>query len=154
MNSERSERSARYAELLVGWFEPTDEALATFAAPATLDQPVRMLTMLRFRDRSTSAVNGDDALEDRASSDALDGFGEFAEMLGEQLAAVGARSVFYAEAEQIVIGHPDERWDLVSIIEYPSRQAWLEVVNGADFQALEPQRIAGLADMRLVVMPS
>lgn len=157
MNPEPSAHSSAPA---LGSLRATDDALAAFGDPATLDQTVCILAMLRFRGGAPTpaqpGVEGevDNTATPSAATVTMDAFGEFVEMLEVEMAATQARSVFYADVDQVVIGHPEEHWDLVTIVEFPTRQACLDIVNGAAFQAMEQKRLAGLADMRLVVMPS
>ncbi len=53
-----------------------------------------------------------------------------------------------------MIGPPEPEWDLVVIVEYPSAQAFLEMVSSADYLEAHRLRAAGVADSRLAASTS
>lgn len=108
---------------------PTADQIRTFVS-ASIEGPVLMLNLLRF-----NAEGG------RAE------YLRYAERARPHLARVGARVVFHASAKATVIG--EDAWDEVLIVEYPSRQAFLDMIGDADYQAATEHRTRALADSRL-----
>ena len=108
---------------------PTPEQMQVFMS-APLEGPVLMVNLLRFK-----AEGGREA------------YLEYGKRVQPHLARVGARLVFHASAKATVIG--DDSWDEVLIVEYPSRQAFLDMVRDADYQAAAEHRTRALADSRL-----
>ena len=59
------------------------------------------------------------------------------------LEGVGGRVVFQGAAAPVVIG--TESWDLVLLVEYPTRGAFLEMIQSAEYQAIAHLRTEALA---------
>jgi uncharacterized protein (DUF1330 family) len=45
----------------------------------------------------------------------------------------------------LMLGEVEELWDMVAIVEYPSRAAMLQMVQSPEYQAITKHRDAGLA---------
>jgi hypothetical protein len=43
-----------------------------------------------------------------------------------------------------MIGTVDPMWDVVALVEYPSRKAFLEITRAPEFHEIEKHRFAGL----------
>ena len=114
------------------------EALMTGADP---DEPVIMLNLLRFKERADGideGVSGREAYERYAAATA------------PFLAGVGGRLLVGADARQMVVGPEALEWDMALMVEYPSRQKFLEMASDADYQRVHEHREAALADSRLI----
>ena len=57
---------------------------------------------------------------------------EYAEAVGPLLDRVGGRVLYAGEAAAPVIG--PSKWDLVLLVEYPTRRAFLEMVGSREYQ--------------------
>lgn len=125
--------------------EPTGDQLRAFAAGAAGIAPITMLNLLRYR---AQADYGPHASE--AACTGREAYGRYAEAVAACLAAVGARVVFAGAAADSLIGPPDERWDDVLLVEYPSGQALLTMLGSPQYRAIGHHRQAALADSRLV----
>lgn len=113
--------------------DPTPDQIRVLAAEArTNDQPVVMTNLLRFA--------GD---EGRAS------YAAYTAHALEHIERVGARIVYSGEAGAAVIG-PDPWWHTIVLVEYPSRQAFLDMVMHPGYQAFTHLRTAALEDARLI----
>jgi len=98
------------------------------------DGPVVMLNLLRFSPDGGAERYGD--------------YGAAAAPILEKL---GARIVFSAAASPALIGPQEsERWDFVLLVEYPSRQAFLDMVASPEYQEVSHLRTEALDDSRLV----
>jgi len=53
--------------------------------------------------------------------------------------------------DSLVVGEADELWDIVVILEYPSREKFLELISSPEAQLLQVHRTAGLAGQMLLV---
>lgn len=58
------------------------------------------------------------------------------------LERAGGRLVFQGEASAALLG--DRSWDLVLLVEYPTRRAFLEMIQSADYQAIAHLRTEAL----------
>jgi uncharacterized protein (DUF1330 family) len=100
------------------------EGLAALASRAG-EGPVTMLNLLRFRP---------DGGRER--------YEEYGAAVAPLLEKVGARVAFLGEATLALIG--DASWDLVLLVEYPTRQAFLDMVGSEEYRAIEHLRSEAL----------
>lgn len=67
------------------------------------------------------------------------------------LASIGARLLWQGAPTSVVIGDDEaDRWDAVVLVEYPSRQAFLDMVSSPEYQAIAGRRSQALVDSRLI----
>ena len=99
------------------------EALAAFVARAT-EGPVRMLNLLKF------------------TSSGAESYLRYGEATRPLLAKAGAHIVYAGRPAELLIGEPE--WDLLVLVEYPSRGAFLEMVSSPEYRAIEHLRHGAL----------
>ena len=102
-------------------------------AMAPDDGPVTMLNLLKFKQR---ADNGDGS-----GAQVYARYGDAAEQMVEER---GGRIVWQGRAEQTLIGEEAEDWDLVVLVEYPSRKTFIEMVSAPGYMKSHQHREAGL----------
>ena len=83
--------------------------------------PVRMLNLLKFKPDGGFAL-----------------YMQYGEATGPLLEKAGASVVYLGQPAELLIG--DEDWDLLAIVEYPTRNAFLQMVGSSDYQAIEHLR--------------
>jgi uncharacterized protein (DUF1330 family) len=123
------------------WIEPTPEQVAPLA-DSTDPSPIVMVNLLRFSERASAPdedVSGAEAYERYAAATA------------PFLAGVGGRVLVAAECRESVIGPDEAEWDMVALVEYPSREAFLAMVSNPGYLAIHPHRVAALEDSRLIL---
>lgn len=131
--------------------DPSSEAIATIAADAkTIDTPIRMLNLLKFRQTANYAEGQDPTGDDQPSTGAA-AYARYGATAMAEVAAVGGSLFYGAAADMTVIGPAEEQWDQVAIVEYPSRAAFLEMVAKPSYRAAVFHRTAGLADTRIIM---
>jgi uncharacterized protein (DUF1330 family) len=101
------------------------EGFASFAARTGEDSPVVMLNLLRFKP---------DGGRER--------YAEYGTAVTPLLEQAGGRAVFVGESALPLLG--DGRWDTVLLVEYPSRQAFLDMIASAEYQAIGHLRTEAL----------
>jgi uncharacterized protein (DUF1330 family) len=121
--------------------DPKPAQLRRLASTAE-SEPIVMVNLLRFRDRAA----GDDAGESGAEA-----YGRYAAAVAPLLERVGGRLLVAAACEESVIGPDQSEWDLVALVEYPSRAAFLEMVASAEYGEIGILRANALADSRLIL---
>ena len=101
-----------------------DQFQALMASPD--EGPVVMLNLLKFKEGEAESYMryGDSALA----------------MVAER----GGRVVWSGQAQQVLIGDPAADWDVVVLVEYPSRAAFIEMVSSPEYLAAHADREAGL----------
>ena len=63
---------------------------------------------------------------------------------------VGGEMIFMGPAQQTFIGPADAKWDVVALVYYPSREAFLRMIAMPDYEAATHHRRAGLAATQLI----
>lgn len=101
------------------------EGFAAFSARAGEDAPVVMLNLLRFKP---------DGGRQR--------YEEYGAAVAPLLAKVGGRIVQAGAPAPALIG--EDSWDLVALVEYPSRGAFLEMIGSSEYQAIGHLRTEAL----------
>jgi uncharacterized protein (DUF1330 family) len=119
---------------------PTTEqlqALANFPE----EGPVVMLNLLRFKDQADGIDEGVTGAEAYARYS-----------VGTQpfLEAVGGRLLMAVRPVQSVIGPTESEWDLMLLVEYPSRAKFIEMATNEEYLKVHAHREAALSDSRLV----
>ncbi len=104
---------------------PNEEGFAELTRRAG-EGPVTMLNLLAFRP---------DGGRER--------YAEYGAAVLPLLEGVGGRVVFQGMAGPVVLGA--DSWDLVVLVEYPSRAAFLEMVGSDEYQAIAHLRTEALA---------
>ncbi len=102
------------------------------------DNPVVMLNLLKFK---TETVNGE-------SGKAV--YQQYMKQAAPLLAKVGGRLVWKGTVENYIVAGESDRWDQVLLVEYPSRAAFLALVNMPAFQAIQALRSEALEDTVLI----
>jgi len=97
------------------------------------DGPVVMLNLLAFEP---------DGGEER--------YAEYAQATAPLLAGVGGRLLAAYRPAQTLIGEDD--WDLVALVEYPTRSAFLEMIGSPEYQAITHLRTESLRAAALLPM--
>jgi len=111
---------------------PTEEQMNAFLA-MDIEGPIHMLNLLKFKPdggRKSYAKYGENTLP--------------------LIQKHGGKVVYHAVGKAAVIG--DEQWDSIVIVEYPSRDAYLDMRKSDAYLAGKHLRTEALADSRLVCM--
>jgi uncharacterized protein (DUF1330 family) len=103
---------------------PSEEGFADLTSRAE-EGPVTMLNLLAFKP---------DGGRER--------YMEYGEAVFPLLEKAGGRVVFQGAAAPVVLG--DESWDLVLLVEYPTRRAFLDMVGSPEYQAIAHLRTEAL----------
>lgn len=122
----------------MGPIHPDDQQLSALIADER-DTPIVMLNLLRYRERAAYP----DARPDGDVS-GREAYARYAVAVGPLLEKAGGRVLWAAPCEQTVIGGPDERWDDVAAVWYPSRQAFVGMVSDPEYVKVSVHRDAAL----------
>lgn len=111
---------------------PDQDAFAAFAGRAS-DGPVYMLNLLEF-------------LPDGGA----ERYAEYGEAVAPLLQRAGGEAVFAGRVAESLIG--EGSWDLMLLVSYPSRQAFLDMVSSPEYQEIEHLRSQALGRSELRAM--
>jgi uncharacterized protein (DUF1330 family) len=117
---------------------PGPEQIAAFFGGAE-DGPFVMINLLKFKEHADYPDGADAGLSGR------DAYRRYGAAVQACIAAVGGRSVYAGDVTELMLGATDDLWDMVALVEYPSRAAMMTMVSSPDYQAIEKHRVAGLA---------
>ncbi len=104
---------------------PNEEGFAELVRRGA-EGPVTMLNLLAFRPEG-----------------GRERYLEYGAAVTPLLEKAGARVVLQAEARPVLLG--GDSWDLVLLVEYPTRAAFLEMVGSDEYQAIAHLRTEALA---------
>ena len=107
--------------------EPTPEQFAALAArPA--DAPVVMVNLLKFK-----------------TPGGLESYQRYGRDVAPHLERVGATVRYAGSAPAVVIGDGERPWwDAILIVEYPTPQAFIDMVTSPEYAKVHEHRAAGL----------
>lgn len=114
------------------YIEPTASQISTLVAGG--GGPVTMINLLRFK-----------------PDGGLESYQKYGEGVLPILGRIGARVVWQGTPDSVVIGdEAADAWDLVVLVEYPSREVFLGMATSADYQAIAHHRTEALTNSRLI----
>ena len=105
-------------------------------AAAPDEGPVVMLNLLKFKERAGGA--GDQGVTGAAE------YAKYGDAVVQMVEGKGGKILWMARADQILIGDAAEPWDTVVLVQYPSRQAFLEMVSTPEYADAHEHRESGL----------
>ena len=119
--------------------KPTRGQITRLAETAD-DGPVVMLNLLRFA--KTAAAGGGET--------GADSYERYGEKMREIMARRGIKLLWRGRADQVVIGDDEaDAWDMVLLVEYPSRKIFLEMGASKEYESVGEHRTNALTDSRL-----
>ena len=122
---------------------PTSEQLGALLAD-TAPGPIVMLNLLKFRARAEYP-------DGRDGGSGRDAYLRYAHAMRRIVEGAGGRFIFSADVQRVVIGEVGELWDVVGIVEYPSRAAFHQIATSPEVQEIGVHREAGLAGQLLIL---
>lgn len=127
----------------------TPEAITRAAENIPAGQPVVMLNLLRYRQQAEYAKKQVESISGREvyHQRYVPAFGKLAS------AIPGIQVLFLGTVQAGIVIGPEEIWDEMALVEYPSLEAFRSVVESAAYHAeADPHRKAALEDWRLIAM--
>lgn len=126
-----------------GHVDPTKERFALFK-DLPRDEPVHMLNLVRLKPDATYA--------DGRKATGREAYAAYGRDSGSVFRRLGGRIVWTGRPDLMLIGPEAERWDIAFIAEYPSGQAFIDMIRDPIYREAVKHRQAAVADSRLVRM--
>jgi uncharacterized protein (DUF1330 family) len=127
---------------------PDDATLAAFTADGVDDKPIVMVNLLRFRVHADYPVG--DALAPPAPVTGRQAYQAYSRAVLPLLWETGGQVLWMGHARNTFIAPEGERWDEAALAYYPSRAAFLRMINAPAYRAIVGHRTAALEDSRLI----
>lgn len=108
------------------------------------EAPIVMVNLLKFR----AEAQYDDPAEPKISG--FEAYMRYGEPMRRIVEGAGGRFVFQAMVDALVIGSVESLWDIVAIVEYPSRAAFIQIATSPEVQEIGKHRQAGLEGQLLI----
>jgi uncharacterized protein (DUF1330 family) len=106
------------------------------------DGPVTMLNLMRFRERSRDGKGS-----------GWDAYLRYSALTIKLIKARGGTIIWTGNAEAVALGESDRhRWDYVALVRYPSRAAFLDMMQSPEYAAANLERENGCADHAIIAV--
>ncbi len=105
------------------------------------DTPVVMVNLLRFKER---------AVTDAEDISGQESYMRYASRMRQIVEAAGGRFIWSGRVDSQVIGRSDHDFDVIALVEYPSREAFLKLVSSPEVGKIGGHRAAGLEGQWLI----
>lgn len=126
---------------MTGHIDPTREKFGEFRRLPD-EGPVHMLNLVRLRREA--------AYPDGRSATGAEAYAAYGRESGPIFRRVGGRIAWKGDFRLMLIGPEEERWDICFIAEYPSGEAFVEMVKDPEYQKAVVHRQAAVEDSRLI----
>ena len=103
--------------------------------------PIVMVNLLKYRDRAAYEPDRAEAKESLTGREAYQRYGMTA---FKHVSARGGGIAWMGPQALVFIGGPEQEWDDIVCVRYPSRQKFLEMIADPDYLAATYHRDAGL----------
>lgn len=121
--------------------DPTREQFDVFKS-LPRDTPIMMLNLVRL---NAQAVYPDG--ETITGAEAYSRYGEYS---GPVFKRLGGSILWRGRPECVVIGPPEEQWDVAFVALYPNSGAFMAMVTDPEYRAIVVHRQVAVADSRLI----
>jgi uncharacterized protein (DUF1330 family) len=103
--------------------------------------PIVMVNLLKYRARAAYEPGRAEAKENLSGREAYQRYGAVAI---EHVTGLGGGIVWGGPQKLVFIGGPEQEWDDIVCVRYPSREAFLKMIANPDYLAASYHRDAGL----------
>ena len=123
------------------YIDPTKNQFREFARTGG-EGPVLMLNLIRLRKKAN--------YEDKRQSTGEEAYKAYARESAPFFEGVGGSIVWSGAPDAVLIGPAKERWHMAFLAQYPSSEAFMEMVKNPGYQAIVYHRQAAVKTSRLI----
>ena len=105
------------------------------------DTPVVMVNLLKFKGRADGANEGMSGAES---------YMKYGEQMKKFVESKGGRFIWTGRVDSMLIGESDTDFDVVALVEYPSRKAFVEIATSEHVATIGEDRKMGLEGQWLI----
>jgi uncharacterized protein (DUF1330 family) len=121
--------------------DPTREQFKALASSED-ESPIVMVNLIRFKERATGIDEGKTGAE---------AYAIYGRNIAPYLAAAGGEVIAATNSVESVIGPEEPEWDMVLLVRYPSRKAFVGMITDPGYQKEHEHRAAGVEEARLIL---
>ena len=125
------------------YIDPTKEQFGVFK-DLPLDERVQMLNLVKLNDVAT--------YEDGRTTSGAEAYQAYGKTSGAVFRKLGGKIIWTGDFQFTLIGPDDEDWDIAFIAEYPSGQAFVDMIRDPDYREAVKHRQAAVKTSRLIRM--
>ena len=123
---------------------PTREQFSEFAH-GTREGEVVMLNLLHFARPDGERAAPRSSEEGSSHSSGAGAYREYSDQVIKMVESRGGKVLWTGRPEHVLIGDSDhDGWDLVALVSYPSRSAFMEMVTSPKYEQAHEHRARGL----------
>jgi uncharacterized protein (DUF1330 family) len=123
---------------------PTREQFTEFAH-GDREGEVVMLNLLHFARPEGAGAEGDAVAPTGAVPTGAAAYRDYSDQVVQMVEARGGRVIWTGRPEHVLIGDPGaDAWDLVALVSYPSRSAFIDMVTSPSYESAHTHRERGL----------
>lgn len=124
---------------------PTREQFTEFAH-GRADGEIVMINLLHFARPEGDDAKAEDKDKDASSESAGKGaYREYSDQVIKMVESRGGKVIWTGRPENVLIGDSDaDDWDLVALVSYPSRSAFIDMVTSPKYEEAHTHRERGL----------
>lgn len=126
---------------MTGYVDPDKDTFALFRGNDR-EGPIHMLNLVRLRDRA--------AYPDGREATGAEAYAAYGRESHPVFSRLGGRIVWRGRFELMLIGPRDEHWDECFIAQYPSVDAFVEMIRDPAYREAVKHRQAAVLDSRLI----
>ena len=130
----------------MSYIDPDRQAWEIFKS-LPCDTPIQMLNLVKVKPLADYPLGH---LDHGKGLTGLEAYRAYGRTTADIFARVGGRQIWAGKPQVLVTGPMTEAWDLAFIAEYPSSDAFMEMVRDPDYRVLVAHRTAGVEDSRLL----
>ena len=130
----------------MSYIDPDRQAWEIFKS-LPRDTPIQMLNLVKVKPLADYPLGH---LDHGKGLTGLEAYRAYGRTTADIFARVGGRQIWAGKPQVLVTGPMTEAWDLAFIAEYPSSDAFMEMVRDPDYRVLVAHRTAGVEDSRLL----
>lgn len=121
---------------------PTKEQFTEFAQ-GTREGEIVMINLLHFAKDDTDSVAGAEKADPPSAG--AGAYRDYSDRVVKMVEARGGKVIWTGRPENVLIGDGEkDDWDLVALVSYPSRAAFIDMVTSSSYQEAHTHRERGL----------
>ena len=122
---------------------PTQEQMQKFLL-SDFTGPVCMLNLIKYKAKASYADGRETDLTGEQA------YGLYGAKMKPFVESCGGKLLFSGSADFLMLGEIDQLWDSVAIMQYPSKEQFVEIVSNPEVAGFSVHRTAGLEGQMLI----